>query len=225
MKIILDKLFELADKPYGDFTARLMPTVSRDKVIGVRTPELRQMATWVIKNGLSGEFLRELPHEYYEENNLHAFIIEKIKDYDKCINEVNAFLPQVDNWATCDQMSPKCFKGKKELINNIMEWISSEHVYTVRFGIGMIMRHFLDENFDPRYLEIVSAIKSDEYYINMMIAWFFATALTKQYDKAIEYIRDKKLDKDTHNKAIRKAIESYRIPPETKEYLKTLKIM
>ncbi len=122
-------------------------------------------------------------------------------------------------------MSPKCFKGKKELINNIMEWISSERVYTVRFGIGMIMRHFLDENFDPRYLKIVSAIKSDEYYINMMIAWFFATALAKQYDKAIEYIMDKKLDKDTHNKAIRKAIESYRIPTETKEYLKTLKIM
>lgn len=224
MKEILDKLFALADKTYGDFSARLLPTISRDKVIGVRTPELRQIATWVVKNGLKDDFFRELPHIFYEEKNIHAFIIEKIKDYNECIGEINVFLPYVDNWATCDQLNPKCFKGKKELMINIREWIASDHVYTVRFGIGMIMKHFLDENFDPCYLKSVADIKSDEYYINMMIAWFFATALTKQYDCAIEFFRDGKLNKDTHNKAIRKAMESYRIPPETKEYLRTLKM-
>ena len=224
MKEITDKLYELRDEEYGRFTARLMPTVDPASVLGVRTPDLRQIAKWVYKNGLYDEFFAELPHRFFEENNLHAFVIENIKDYDECLRQVNAFLPYVDNWATCDQMSPKVFKKHPELIDSIREWTASDNTYTVRFGIGMLMRFFLDEGFKPEYLDLVADIKSDEYYINMMIAWFFATALCKQYDAALPYITANRLDKWTHNKTIQKAIESYRITDVQKQELRALKI-
>lgn len=221
---ITGKLLELRDEEYARFTARLMPTVDADSVIGVRTPDLKQFAKSVWKNGCAEEFLSSLPHRYFEENNLHAFILDNIKDYGDCLDKVNAFLPYVDNWATCDQMSPKAFKNKPQLLDSIKLWINSEHVYTVRFGIGMLMRYFLDEKFSPEYLDLVAAIKTNEYYINMMIAWYFATALAKQYEAAVPYIIEHRLDKWTQNKAIQKAVESYRVPNERKEYLKTLKI-
>ena len=194
-------------------------------MIGVRTPELRKYAKELLKREDIGEFLEILPHEYFDENQLHAFIISGIKDYDKCMKEVDKFLPYVDNWATCDQLSPKVFKKHRpELLKQIKKWIKSKETYTVRFAIGMLMEHFLDEDFDIKYPEMVSKLRSDEYYINMMIAWYFATALAKQYDAILPFIEKKKLDKWTHNKAIQKSVESNRITPEQKEYLKTLKI-
>ncbi len=219
------ELFRLQDVKYRDFQGKLIPTVEPDAVIGVRTPELRKYAKILAKTENISEFLDELPHRYFDENQLHAFIISEIKDYEQCLNRVSEFLPFVDNWATCDQMSPKIFKKhRKELPEQIKMWISSDKTYTVRFGIGMFMEHFLDEDFDPAYPDIVAGIRSDEYYINMMIAWYFATALAKQYDVILPYIKDRRLDVWTHNKAIQKAVESYRITPEQKEYLKTLKI-
>ena len=194
-------------------------------MIGVRTPDLRNDAKKIIKENKYKEFLEELPHKYFDENQLHAFIISEIKDYEKCIIYINKFLPYVDNWATCDQMSPKIFKKNKDkLIIEIMRWIKSKETYTVRFGIGMLMQYYLDDDFNPKYLEKVSKIKSKEYYVNMMIAWYFATALAKQYDEAIKYIENDILDKWTHNKTIQKALESYRITSEQKKYLKSLKL-
>ncbi|MCH5164432.1 MAG: DNA alkylation repair protein [Clostridiales bacterium] len=224
MEIVTKELFAHRDEEYGKFTSKLMPTVNADTVIGVRTPQLRLLAKWAIKCGYAEQFLSELPHKYFEENNLHAFIIENIKDYDECLEYVNVFLPFVDNWATCDQMSPKVFKGKLQLLGSIKEWMASEHTYVVRFGIGMLMKYFLDNNFKPEYLDLVAEVKSDEYYIKMMVAWFFATALTKQYEATLPYIEQYKLEKWTHNKAIQKAVESYRISDERKALLKQLKI-
>ena len=219
------ELFSLQDKKYRDFQGKLLPTVKSDSVIGVRTPELRKLAKKYIKEEKITEFLNNLPHNYFDENQLHAFIISEIKDYKKCIEELNKFLPYIDNWATCDQLSPKIFKkNKTDLLKEINKWISSTHTYTVRFGIGMLMQHFLDEDFDIKYPKMISKIRSEEYYINMMIAWYFATALAKQYDSIIPFIENKKLDKWTHNRSIQKAVESYRITPEQKEYLKSLKI-
>ena len=221
---IKEELFNLQDKKYGEFQVKLIPTVDPKSIIGVRTPELRELAKELAKENNYMSFLSELPHKYFDENQLHAFIISEIKDYDKCIEEVNRFLPYVDNWATCDQMSPKIFKKNLEdLINQIKVWIKSKETYTIRFGIGMLMQHFLNEEFKEEYLSLVSNIKSEEYYVNMMRAWYFATALTKQYESAIKYIESKKLDIWTHNKAIQKAIESYRIETEQKVYLKSLK--
>ncbi|MBO4747254.1 MAG: DNA alkylation repair protein, partial [Clostridiales bacterium] len=171
------------------------------------------------------EFLSDLPHKYFDEDQLHAFILSSMKDYDTCIADVEVFLPYVDNWATCDQMSPKIFKkNRKDLLVHIKKWLRSKETYTIRFAIGMLMEHFLDEDFDPNYLEMVSRIRSDEYYVNMMIAWYCATALAKQYDAVLPYIEEKKLAPWTHNKAIQKAVESYRITDEQKAYLKTLKV-
>ncbi len=217
------KLFEMQDLSYRDFHSRLMPTVEKELIIGVRTPELRKFAKEFSKSSLASDFLRALPHRYYDENNLHAFLIEQITDYENCIEELNRFLPYVDNWATCDMLRPKIFKKHlPELLEQIKKWLKSDDVYTVRFGIEMLMCHYLDSNFSTEYPRWVSQIKSDEYYIRMMVAWYFATALSMQYDAVVPYLEQKRLDSDTHKKTIRKAIESYRIPDEKKTYLRTL---
>ena len=203
----------------------MIPTAEADTVIGVRTPDLRKYAKKLIKREDIEGYLKSLPHRYFDENQLHAFIIIEIKDYDHCLEEVERFLPYVDNWATCDQMAPKVFaKRKEDLFERIKVWISSGETYTVRFGIGMLMRHFLDEKFDLAYPEMVAGVRSEEYYVNMMIAWYFATALAKQYDAVLPYLEEKRLDVWTHNKTIQKSVESYRISPEHKKYLKSLKI-
>ena len=222
---IQKELFKLQDEKYREFQAKLLPTVDPGSVIGVRTPALRNYAKELWKQGDVQPFLEELPHRYFDENQLHAFLLSSIKDFDRCIAEVDRFLPYVDNWATCDQMSPKVFKKHREaLLESVQEWITSDQTYTVRFGIGMLMEHFLDEAYDPAYPEMVAAIRSEEYYVNMMIAWYFATALAKQYETILPYIEEQRLEPWTHNKAIQKAVESYRITAELKTYLKTLKI-
>lgn len=218
------ELFKLQDKKYGDFTASLIPTISRDTVIGVRTPQLRALAKRVKDTEDAKAFILALPHKYYEENNLHGFLICEIKDFDGCIRALDTFLPYVDNWATCDGLRPKCFKKNLgSLLPHIKRWLSSEHTYTVRFGIEMLMTYFLDDAFDAKFLKRVSEIKSDEYYINMMIAWYFATALAKQYDATLPYLEKETLPLWVHNKTIQKAVESYRVSDEHKMYLKTLK--
>lgn len=219
------ELFRLQDKKYRDFQSKLIPTVQYDTVIGVRTPELRKLAKQMVKRDDVHEFLGELPHSYFDENQLHAFIISELKDFEQCIDEVCRFLPYVDNWATCDQMSPKIFKKhRQKLLEPIRKWISSGETYTVRFAIGMLMEHFLDDDFDIAYPEMVAEIRSDEYYINMMTAWYFATALAKQYESVLPFMEKQCLDRWTHNKAVQKAIESRRITPEQKDYLRKLKI-
>lgn len=221
---IISELYKKQDIKYRDFQAKLIPDKTVNDMIGVRTPELRKYAKELMKRDDIGEFLSTLPHEFFDEYQLHAFIISGIKDFNKCMEEVNRFLPYVDNWATCDQLSPKVFKkNRTELLKQIKKWIKSKDTYTVRFGIGMLMQHFLDEDFDVKYPEMVVKLRSDKYYINMMIAWYFATALAKQYDTVIPFIEEKRLDKWTHNKAIQKSVESYRITPQQKEYLKTFK--
>ena len=213
------------DKKYRDFQAKLIPTVNPEMIIGLRTPALRKYAKELAKRQDADEFLTDLPHKYFDEDQLHAFMLSEIKDYERCMEGVNRFLPYVNNWATCDQMSPKIFKKHKdELLKNIKKWLKSKETYTVRFAIGMLMEHFLDEDFDAKYPEMVAGIRSDEYYINMMIAWYFATALAKQYDAVIPYIEENRLDAWTHNKAIQKSVESYRITDKQKEYLKSLKV-
>jgi len=224
MKSITKKLFELQDTEYKKLQAKIIPNINQENIIGVRTPELRKYAKELIKEDYKS-FIEELPHKYFDENQLHAFIISEIKDYNECITYINEFLPYIDNWATCDQTSPKIFKKHtKELINEINKWLKSKDIYTIRFGIGMLMQYYLEEEFNIKYLDKVAKIKSNEYYINMMRAWYFSTALAKQYDKTIIYIENNKLDKWTHNKTIQKAIESYRITSEQKEYLRKLKI-
>jgi len=225
-KAVQSQLFELQDLKYWEFHCKLVPTVDPVTVIGVRTPELRKLAKEFAKTPESAGFLEILPHKYYEENNLHGFLIETIKDYNQIITALDKFLPFVNNWATCDLMSPKVFKKSlPELLQKIKEWLKSGHTYTIRFSIKMLMSFFLDEQFKPEYLELVAGVKSEEYYVNMMIAWYFATALAKQYDATLPYIEQHRLDnKWTHNKAIQKAIESYRITDEQKIYLRSLKI-
>ena len=224
-KEIRDELKKLADEKYREMQKTIIPTADPDSIIGVRTPELRKMAKALVKRDDIDEFLSDLPHKSFDENQLHAFVLSEMKDYDACMEKLNAFLPYVDNWATCDQMSPKIFKKHKaELLKQVKVWLKSKETYTVRFGIGMLMEHFLDDDFDPAYPKMVSRIRSEEYYINMMIAWYFATALAKQYDAVIPYIEEKKLADWTHNKAIQKSVESYRITDEQKAYLKTLKV-
>ncbi len=222
---IRTKLFEMQDLKYRDFHSKLIPTVNKKTVIGIRTPKIRKLSKELFSDPNINEFINSLPHTYYEENNLHAFLIEQIDDYDICIREVNRFLPYIDNWATCDSLSPKVFKKEpKRLLCNIKFWISSKDAYIIRFGIGMLMRFFLDDNYSPEYPKMISQIKSDDYYVNMMIAWYFATALAKQYNSVIPYFQTQKLTLWVHNKAIQKARESFRISKDKKEYLKTLKI-
>ena len=222
---IRNELFKMQDIAYRDFNSKLIPTVDKESMIGVRTPELRKYAKQLAKREDIEEFLHSLPHKYFDENQLHAFIVSEIKDFKSCVDKVNEFLPYIDNWATCDQLSPKVFKKyHKELITYIKEWLESDKVYTVRFGIGMLMEHFLDEDFDISYLETVSNIRSDEYYVNMMIAWYFATALAKRYESVLPFIENRRLEIWTHNKAIQKAVESYRISTDRKTYLKELRV-
>ena len=221
---ITTKLFSLQDTAYRDFQVKLIPGMDAQKEIGVRTPELRKLAKELAKREDIREFLNDLPHQYFDDNQLHAFILSGEKDFEKCMEDLERFLPYVDNWATCDQMSPKVFrKNRKKLLESINRWIGSEHTYTVRFAIKMLMEHFLDEDFDPIYPEMVATVRSEEYYIRMMIAWYFATALAKRYDAVLPYLKQEKLDVWTHNKAIQKAVESYRITEEQKIYLKSLK--
>lgn len=222
---IINNLNSLSDSKYRDFQIKLIPgTTSSDHMIGVRTPDLRKYAKELSKRDDISDFLNNLPHKYFDENQLHAFVISLMKDYDKCMCEVERFLPYVDNWATCDQMSPKIFKKNKEkLLEKIRDWIASDKTYTIRFGIKMLMEHFLDDDFDLQYPDMVASVRSEEYYVNMMIAWYFATALAKQYDSILPYIEEKRLDIWTHNKAIQKSIESYRITDDQKSYLRSLK--
>ena len=218
-------LFEKQDIKYRDFQAPLFPNIEKERMIGVRTPVLKKLAKELFGSELANNFIETLPHEYFDENQLHAFFISLIKDYQTCLNEVERFLPYVDNWGTCDQLSPKVFaKRKDELVVNIKCWIKSKHTYTVRFAIGMLLGLYLDDSFKDEYLELVSKVQSEEYYINMMVAWYFATALAKQYDITIKYLEQKKLSPWAQNKTIQKAVESYRITIEQKEYLKSLKI-
>lgn len=222
---IQKELFSLQDLEYKNFQSKLIPTISPDTIIGIRTPVLRKFAKNFAKTPEAEEFIKTLPHQYYDENNLHGFLIESVKDFDKAIKLLDEFLPYIDNWATCDLISPKIFaKHTDALLNKINVWIKSDKVYTVRYGIGMLMKYFLDEKFDESYLETVAKIRSEEYYINMMIAWYLATALAKQYDSAVRFIEENKLSIWVHNKAIQKAVESYRISEEHKLYLKSLKI-
>lgn len=225
IKEIRQGLFALKDEKYKEFQKKLIPTVDENAVIGVRTPVLRKYAKDVSGTPGAVIFMQTLPHEYYEENNLHGMLIETMKDYDECIAHLDEFLPYVDNWATCDLISPRVFKKHKdELLVKIKEWMASDRVYTIRFGMEMLMTHFLDEDFKPEYLGMAADVHSEEYYVNMMIAWFFATALAKQYEASLPYIENHCMDRWTHNKTIQKAIESYRITDEQKRYLKSLKI-
>ncbi|MBR5974279.1 MAG: DNA alkylation repair protein [Clostridiales bacterium] len=218
-------LRKMADPKYQEMQKKIIPTVDPESIIGVRTPELRALAKEMSKSSEASAFVAELPHKYFDENQLHAFILSGMKDYETCIAEVERFLPYVDNWATCDQMSPKIFrKHKADLLKHIQVWLKSDQTYTIRFGVGMLMEHFLDEDFDLKYPKMVAKLCSEEYYVNMMIAWYFATALAKQYEAVLPFIEERKLATWTHNKAIQKAVESYRITPEQKEYLKTLKV-
>ena len=224
MTEIQKMLFELQDTKYRDFHSRLMPTIDRDRIIGVRMPVLRKLVKKLVGTSLADDFIEQLPHRYYEENNLHGLLLENCKDYESALKQVDSFLPYVDNWATCDMMNPKVFgKHKEELIQQIRIWMQSFRCYTVRYGIGMLMRYYLDEDFQKEYLESVSLIQTEEYYVKMMIAWYFATALAKQYSATVVYLETNKLDCWTHNKAIQKAVESYRISDDKKQYLRTLK--
>lgn len=223
---VQESLFGLRDQKYHDFHCKLIPNIAPENVIGIRTPVLRGFAKLFTHTVEASEFLKILPHKYYEENNLHMMLINALRDYDKIIEETDRFLPYIDNWATCDLPPSNVLADHlPELLEKIKEWMASGHTYTIRYGLEMLMRYYLDEpNFIPEYLDMAAGIRSKEYYVNMMIAWFFATALTKQYDAALPYLEQQKLDIWTHNKAIQKAIESYRIPPEQKTFLRTLKL-
>lgn len=219
------RLFELQDRQYRAFHCRLIPHVNPETVIGVRTPELRKFAKAFSKEPEAGEFLQILPHKFYEENNLHGFLIEAMKDYHQVVAALDAFLPYVDNWATCDLIRPKVFgKHLPELREQIRIWPASDHPYTIRFGMEMLMTFFLDGQFQPEYLDWVAGVESKEYYVNMMAAWYFATALAKQYDAVLPYIQQRRLEPWTHNKTIQKAMESERIPDGQKAYLRGLKV-
>ncbi len=222
---IQKELFSLQDLKYRDFHSKLMPDIAKEFVIGVRVPDLRKLAKDFSKTGESRDFIKNLPHKYYEENNVHAFVLEQIKDFNEALCETKSFLPYIDNWATCDMFLPKVFaKNKDKLIIEIKEWIKSDKPFTVRYAIVLLMKLYLNDDFKEEYMEMVSSAKSEHYYVKMAIAWYFATALAKQYDLAIRYITDKKLEKWTHNKAIQKAIESRVIPEDIKEYLKGEKL-
>jgi 3-methyladenine DNA glycosylase AlkD len=222
---IISELFRKQDAAYAALQIKILPTVDPDRIIGVRTPDLRSFAKTLFSDKGTDSFLACLPHRYFDEDQLHAFIISLEKDFEKCISDVKRFLPYIDNWATCDQLSPKAFKKEPEkLLPYIRTWVRSDHTYTVRFAIGMLMQHFLDARFSTDYADMVAGIRSEEYYINMMIAWYFATGLAKQYDRMLPYLENRKLGAWTHNKTIQKSIESYRISDRQKQYLRSLRI-
>lgn len=221
---IQEELFKLKDEKYGEFQSGLIPGIKRETVIGVRVPAIRALAKKIQDTEDCESFLKVLPHDYYDENLLHSVLLCGYKDFDSCMKKVEAFLPYVDNWAVCDTLKPKCFeKHKAEVLEKIKQWIKSDRTYTCRFGIGMLMCFFLDDDFKGEYNELVAAVKSDEYYVNMMIAWYFATALAKQWESTVPYLQKDCLEKWTHNKTIQKACESFRITGEQKVYLKTLR--
>lgn len=225
MTPIQSELFALQDKKYRDFHAGLLPTVPKETIIGIRKPAIRGYAKKLAGTPEAAEFMRTLPHEYFDENDLHGMLINEIKDYLDAVAALDVFLPYVDNWATCDLIRPLPFKKHPaDLIENIRRWMDSAHTYTCRFGMEMLMTWFLDADFQPEYLELPAGVHSEEYYVRMMIAWFFATALAKQWDASIPYLQQPRLDRWTHNKTIQKAIESYRVPQERKAYLRTLKV-
>lgn len=225
MKKILDELFSLQDEEYREFNIKLIPTVAKENVIGIRIPVLRKYEKEIRNSEKAKEFLNSLPHKYTEEYNLHALLLENITSYEDTIKALNDFLPFVDNWATCDIMSIKIFKKHLDILPGQLDvWLNSSHTYTIRFAIKMYMSYYLDENFDVAYMTKISKIQSDEYYVNMMLSWYFATALAKQYETAIKFLEENKLSQWVHNKTIQKAIESYRITDEQKTYLKTLKL-
>lgn len=224
MNELQKQLFELQDIKYKEFHSKLMPGIDPDSVIGIRVPVLRAFAKSYAKTEEAGAFIQTLPHQYYEENNLHMMLITSIKEYDRCLQEIRRFLPYINNWATCDFPEPKCFrKHTEELLPVIRSWIVSGETYTVRYGIGMLMRLYLDADFEPEYLQFAADVRSEEYYVNMMIAWYFATALAKQWEATIPYLEKRRLSDWVHRKTIQKAIESYRITDEQKVYLKTLR--
>lgn len=219
-----ERLFELQDLEYREFHSRLMPEIPKEKVIGIRVPVLRSFAKQLAGTEEAESFIQELPHTYYEENNLHMLLIISIRDYNRCLYELQRFLPYIDNWATCDFPAPKCFaRHKQELLSEIRTWIASGETYTIRYGIGMLMRLYLDEDFLPEYLEIVTGVSSGEYYVNMMLAWYLATALAKQWEAAIPYLEERRLSDWVHRKTIQKAVESRRITEEQKAYLRSLR--
>lgn len=225
MTELQSRLFSMQDAAYRDFTARLTPNIPIERVIGIRTPALRTLAKELCGTETAERFMLTLPHEYLEENSLHGMLIERIKDYGDCVCALNVFLPCVDNWASCDLISPKVFKKHRgELIEQIRLWLADSRTYVIRFGMRMLMSHFLDEDFRAEYLDLAASVESGEYYVNMMQAWFFATALAKQYSETLPYIEGRRLSVWVHNKTIQKAVESYRISDEQKTYLKTLKI-
>lgn len=225
MMTVQERLFSMQDLKYHDFQLNLTPGMSSENIIGVRTPELRKLAKEMIKSGEAENFISVLPHRYFEENQLHAFILSEIKEYEKAVQETDRFLPYVDNWATCDQLRPKIFKKNTgRLTEKIKEWISSDRTYTIRFGIEMLMNFYLADDFFPESFNWVTGVQSEEYYVNMMKAWYFATALALQYDHAVKVMEEKKLDVWTHNKTIQKARESFRVSEDHKEYLMSLKI-
>lgn len=225
MNELQQHLFGMRDAAYAAFIAKLTPGFPLGHFIGVRVPLLRTIArSFAKEEAASQRFLSHLPHSYYEEDMLHGMLISLVKDYDRCLDLTDRFLPYVDNWAVCDTLSPKVFaKHKAQLLENILRWSSSSHTYTCRFGLRMLMTHFLDDSFSADFLEIPAAIRSEEYYVKMMVAWFFATALAKQWEATLPYLENRQLDPWTHRKTIQKAIESYRIPPERKDYLRTLR--
>lgn len=225
IKEVEKQLFEMQDLKYRDFHAALMPNIDKNRIIGVRTPQLRKFAKEYGKTENAKTFLTVLPHQYYEENNLHGLLIEQIKEYDSALDELERFLPYIDNWATCDMLAMKVVKKHLDLfIKKIYQWLESKHTYTIRFAIGMLMRYYLEDTFKIGYARKVAEIRSEEYYVNMMRAWYFATALAKQYEQVIPFLEERQLDVWTHNKTIQKSVESYRISPKQKEYLITLKI-
>ena len=222
---IYERLLEYRDEKYSEFQSKLVPNISPETIIGVRTPDMRAVAKAVAGTDEAKAFLSELPHKYYEENLVHFFLVANIKDFDECVREVERFLPFIDCWPVCDQSSPKVFKKNHEkLLLLIKKWIDSPHVYTARFGMRMLMNEFLDADFKPEYLDWVAEKRGEDYYLKMMVAWYFATALAKQYDATIPVIESRRLEPWTHNKAIQKAIESFRVTDEHKEYLKTLRV-
>ena len=221
---VYERLAAFADEKYRNFQSKLVPNIPKETVLGVRTPDMRKIAKEIKGTEEADAFLVQLPHEYYEENLVHFFLIAEIRNFDECVKAVETFLPYVDCWPVCDQSSPKAFaRNHERLLPLIKKWIGSEHVYTARFGIRMLMNEFLGEDFRPEYLECVAAVKGEDYYIKMMVAWYFATALAKRYDESVVFIEERRLDSWTHKKAIQKAIESYRVSDEHKEYLKTLR--
>ncbi|MBR2381492.1 MAG: DNA alkylation repair protein [Clostridia bacterium] len=222
---IIGKLYEMQDIKYRDFTSRLIPNISPDSMIGVRLPQVKKLAKELYKNGEYVSFISTLPHTYFEEYHLHCYIISEIKDFEVFINELDKLLPHIDNWSVCDSLRPKCFvKNKEKVLIYIKKWLKGEHIYTQRFAIEMLMVHYLNDDFKAEYLDLVANVNGGDYYLKMMVAWYFATALAKQYKATLPYIENRHIkDKWTHNKAIQKALESYRVSEDKKAYLKTLK--